>query len=75
MSPAELNPIREEFEAACKSLGWYRRVVVLEHERDSGGCLREAIWENCERVLLFKEGDLEPGMAHELIRLAEIINE
>ena len=70
MSPHELAPYRPALDAALAILGWTRREVELEHERDPDTVWTEAVLFGPDGDWLISEDRLSLGLLHEILRLA-----
>ena len=70
MSPHELAPYRQALTNALQILGWTRREVEHEHERDPDAVWTEAVLFGPSGEWLISEDRLTPGLVREIIRLA-----
>ncbi len=70
MSPYELGPFREAFEAAAHRLGWTKHEVDQYHERDDRSW-KENVWFSADGKYLFGEDRVSQGLVEEIIRLAK----
>lgn len=75
MSPHDMVPYRENFDAACKRLGWKVVTSEVQHERDESCSWTEQVWVNRDGNRLFAEGDLTRAMVEEIIYIACVIRE
>ena len=72
MSPHDMTPHRDAFNAACKQLGWrVRRVGVV----DGFGSSSLVLWINQAGERLFYESELTEAMVREIIRLGTVVSE
>ncbi len=69
MSPNEMVKYREKFDRAARLLGWEKKEITVEHERDWDCSWEETIWMSGNERL-FSESDLEEGLVKEIIRIA-----
>jgi len=76
MSPNEMNHYREEFNEACKTLGWSVKTVEYPHERDERYGNRTAqVWFNCLGERLFDEDSVEEGLIKQIIYIAAMVSD